>query len=45
MELSSDEKCAIKRDCIVKIMKQAGEALSFEDVSKIYVEKYKSDIK
>lgn len=45
MELSSDEKCAIKRDCIVKIMKQAGEALSFEDVSKIYVEKYKSDLK
>ena len=26
-------------------MKEAGEALSFEDVSKIYVKKYKSDLK
>ena len=26
-------------------MKEAGEALSFEDVSKIYVKKYKRDLK
>ena len=45
MELSSDEKCAIERDRVVKIVKEAGEALSFGDVSKIYVEKYKSDLK
>jgi len=45
MELSSDEKCAIERDRVVKIVKKAGEALSFEDVSKAYVEKYKSDLK
>ena len=45
MELSSDEKCAIERDRVVKIVKEAGETLSFEDVSKIYVEKYKSDLK
>ena len=45
MELSSDEKCAIERDRIVKIVKEAGETLSFGDVSKIYIEKYKSDLK
>jgi len=45
MELSSDEKCAIERDRVVKIVKEAGETLSFGDVSKIYVEKYKSDLK
>ena len=45
MELSSDKKCAIERDHVVKIVKEAGEALSFGDVSKIYVEKYKSDLK
>ena len=28
MELSSDEKCAIERDRVVKIMKEAGEAKS-----------------
>jgi len=45
MELSSEEKCAIERDRVVKIVKEAGEALLFEDVSKVYVEKYKSDLK
>ena len=45
MELSSNEKCAIERDRVVKIMTEAGEALSFEDVSKIYLERYKSDLK
>ena len=45
MELSSDEKCAIEGDRVVKIVKEAGEALSFGDVSKMYVEKYKSDLK
>ena len=45
MEMSSDEKCAIERDRVVKIVREAGEALSFEDVSKAYVEKYKSDLK
>jgi len=45
MELSSDEKCAIERDRVVKIVKEAGEALSSRDVSKIYVEKCKSDLK
>ena len=45
MELSSDEKCAIERDRVVKIVKEAGETLSFGDVSKFYVEKYKSDLK
>ena len=45
MELSTNKKCAIERDRVVKIVKEAGEALSFGDVSKIYVEKYKSDLK
>ena len=45
MELSSDEKCAIERDSVVKIVKEAREALSFGDVSKIYVEKNNSDLK
>ena len=45
MELSSDEKRAIDRDRVVKIVKEAGEPLSFEDVSKLYVEKHKSDLK
>ena len=45
MELSSEEKCVIERDRIVKIVKEAGEALLYGDVSKIYVEKYKSDLK
>ena len=45
MELSSDEKCAIERDRVLKIVKEAGEALSFGDKSKIYEEKYKSDLK
>jgi len=45
MELSSDEKCAIERDRVVKIVREAGKTLSFEDVSKIYVEKFKSDLK
>ena len=45
MELSSDEKCAIERDRVVKIVREAGEALSFEDVSNAYVEKYNSDLK
>ena len=45
MELSSDEKCAIERDRVVKIVREAGKALSFEDVSNIYVEKFKSDLK
>ena len=44
-ELSSDEKCAIERDRVVKIVEEAGEALSFVDGSKIYVEKYESDLK
>lgn len=43
MVLSSDEKCAIERDGVVKLVKEAGKTLSFEDVSKIYVEKFKSD--
>lgn len=45
MELSSDEKCAIERDRVVKIVKESGKALSFEDVSKIYGEKFKSGLK
>ena len=45
MELSSDEKCALERDHVVKIVKEAGKALSFEDASKIYIEKFKSVLK
>ena len=45
MELSSDEKCAFERDSVVKIVKEAGETLSFRDVIQIYVEKYKRDLK
>ena len=45
MELSSDEKCATERDHVIKIVKEAGKTLSFEDVSKIYIEKFKSDLK
>lgn len=41
MELSFDEKCAIKRGHVVKIVKEAGKALSFEDVSKMYFKKFK----
>lgn len=44
MELSSDEKCAIKRECIVKIVKESRKALLFE-TSKIYGEKFKSGLK
>ena len=37
MDFSSDEKCAIEsKDRVVKIVKEAGEALSFGDVSKMY---------
>ena len=45
MELSNDQKCAIDRDRVVKIVKEAGKPLSFEEVSKMYVEKYKSELK
>ena len=45
MELSSEEKYVIERDRVVKIVKEAGEALLYGVVSKIYVEKYKSDLK
>ena len=31
MELSSDEKCAIKRDCVVGIVRETVKTLSFED--------------
>ena len=37
MELSSDEKYTIERDHVGKIVKEAAKTLSFEDVSKIYV--------
>ena len=45
MELSSEKKCAIERDRVVGIVRETGKTLSFEDVSKIYAEKFKSDIK
>lgn len=45
MELSSNEKWAIERERFVKIDRGAGEALLFEEVSKIYVQKFKSDLK
>ena len=35
----------LSRDRVVKIVKEAGESLSFEDVSKMYLEKFKSDLK
>ena len=35
IELSSDEKCVMERDHVVKIVKEAEEALSFGDVSKL----------
>ena len=41
MELPSDKKCAIEKDCTVKIVRQAGEALLFGDASKLYMQKYK----
>lgn len=44
MEPPSDEKCAIERDRIIKLVKEAGKTLSFEDASKIYVEMFKSDL-
>ena len=40
MELSSDEKCAIESESVVKIVKEAGETLSFGDVYTIYVENH-----
>lgn len=44
MELSSEEKLAIERDRVVRVVREAGETLSFDDLSKAYVEKFKSDL-
>lgn len=45
MELTSEEKCVIERDRVLEILKEAGKSLTFEDLSKIYGEKFKCGLK